>query len=262
MDIAKYKFNSSETFEHIADLYSISIGTLAAINNIADNIPNTPQQLVNEGKLQADNDGNYYINVPLIGNGGLWETPSFYDSGYNAGNSYATSSANALPSGYGGAVILTLNGESFDMPCYPTSLSDSAQISYNSNTIFGTTQPFMNYERSGPRTVSASFSLHREMCNESLGTLAGTSKVDNIIKAVQACAYPIDSGGIEGVRSSLQVGKQLYISGIIDGNISVGYSGPIIDGKYNVCDFSITITEVYNKSILFKDKRSKGGMMK
>ena len=262
MDITKYKFNSSETFEHIANIYGISIGTLAVINNISDNIPLRPQQLVDSGALKADDDGNYCINVPLIGNGGLWETPDYFDAGFNDGNSYAALSANALASGYGGEVILTLNGEAFNMPCYPTSLSDSASVTYSPHTIFGTTQPYMNYVNSGPRTVSASFSLHREMCGESPATLMGTSKVDNIIKAIEASMYPADNNGIEGVKSSLLVGKQLYISGVINGGISVSYSGPIIDGKYNVCDFSFTITEVYNKSIFFKDKRAKGGMMR
>lgn len=262
MDIARYKFNSNETFEYIADLYSISVGTLASLNNLGDNLPSKPNDLISSGAIPKDDNGNYYVNVPLIGNGGLWETPSYFDAGYNAGNSIAALSASALSSGYGGPVVLTLNGEVFDMPCYPTSLSDSGSIQYQTDTILGTTQPYINYNYSGPRTVSASFSLHREMYGESNATLAGESKVDNIVKALQACTYPADNNGIEAVRCELLVGKQLYISGVIDGQILISYSGPIIDGKYNVCEFSLTITEVYNKSIFFADKRSKGGMMR
>ena len=45
-----------------------------------------------------------------------------------------------------------------------------------------------------------------------------------------------------------RIGNEVFIKGIINGPVSIGYSGPILSGKYDdkyaVCNVGFTITEV------------------
>ena len=131
-------------------------------------------------------------------------------------------------------------------------MTDSLQVNHNFNSVAYRTEPYINYVSSGPRTVSAAFNLHREMMGPNrMGT------VDSIINAIQAACYPIDTAS-NSVPASLKVGKSLSIRGVITGGIQTSFSGPIINGKYNVYDISFTITEVKNAIVMFGAKKTYG----
>lgn len=254
MPIAQYKIDpkGKTSFRNVAETYNISVQTLATCNNCYNNIPIYIQDVprfVKQG----------YIYIPIPNNGG--KDDNIGDGWYI--NKYITRDytyESSLLTGSGGSVILTINGVVLTMPCYPTSLSDSVQADYSSQTVPYRTEPYLNYSNSGPRTVSVAFNLHREMTNASLDSLRGdNSDIDTIINTIQAAAYPT-TGDSNAIRSTLRVGSHLYIDGIITGGITTSYSGPIIDGKYNVCDISFTITEVYGKMMYFTDKLKCGSM--
>ena len=252
MPIAQYKIdpNGKTSFKNIAETYNVSVYTLATCNNCYNRIPIYVQDVprfVKQG----------YINVPIPNNGGKDLGDGWYISRYNQIDYTRESS---LLQGSGGDVTLIINGQVLAMPCYPTSLTDSVQSDYSSQTVPYRTEPYLNYSNSGPRTVSVSFNLHREMKNETLERLAGKSDIDIIINTIQAAAYPT-TGNSNAIRAVLTVGKHLHIDGIINGGITTSFSGPIIDGKYNVCDISFSITEVFGKMIYFNDKLSYGSNM-
>lgn len=231
---SKYIFNITDTYEEIASRYNTSIKLLANINNINGNLPryikDTPQLIQNSQN---------YILVPLIGNGGNQSTPDYYyiDKQQSAGPTrYASSSSTLL--GSGGGVTLIINGVGFAIPCYPNSLSDSYNVTFNSASLFTSTEPYFVFNYSGPRTVNVSFQLHREMRG-----IDNDGYIDAIAAAIEAATYPVNDGWM-GSEVILIVGAEIYIRGIIGGNVSVSYSGPIIDGRHNLLDVSFSINEV------------------
>ena len=247
MQYATYTFSLNDTFENVASRYNVSVQTLANINNITGNIPkyiSDVPQLANSST----------ILVPLIGNGGSTTTPQYYSSSnvlrYTE-NSYTINSASLT--GSGGAVILIINGEVLNMPCYPKNLSDSVNSSFSSDSLFTSTEPYVVFSNSGPRQVSVSFQLHREMRGYDNDTY-----IDNIVNTIQAACYPI-SDGVMGVEVRLIIGKDIYIRGIINGSVNISYSGPIIDGKYNIVDIGFSIQEVYGLNMSYYDKKRLGG---
>lgn len=247
MNYATYTFSATDTFEGVAHKYNIPVETLASANNIYGNIPkyisNAPQ-LANSST----------IIIPLVGNGGSTVTSATYQT---VGMLDVSSSSYALSSskltGSGGSVILIINGEVLYMPCYPKSISDSLSVQHGSQSLFTSTEPYVVYNSSGPRTVSVSFQFHREMRGYDNDTY-----IDNIIDTIEAACYPLNDGTMS-VETRLIIGKDISIRGVITGGVSVSYSGPIIDGKYNVIDINFTIQEVYGANISYGVKKSFGG---
>lgn len=248
----KVDMESSTRIADIADHYSTTIETIARCNNCYNNIPTFVQELPTAIK-------SGFINIPIPNNGGVTNTSNWYVKD-NDGN-YVLTVKNAvessigkeyLLSGSGSNVVLTIGGYALAMPCYPTTLTDSLQVNHNQNPVAYRTEPFINYVNSGPRTVNAAFNLHREMMGAGY-----ESQIDNIINTIEAACYPIASAS-NSVPASLKVGESLYISGVITGGIQVSFSGPIIEGKYNVYDISFTITEVKDSIIMFGAKKAVG----
>ena len=234
----------------IASNYSTDIETIARCNNctIIPTFANEIPSVKTAG----------YIILPLPGNGGLanvdnWDEKEeeLYTLRLTADKKSSIGSEYDL-TGPGSAVILTIGGISLAMPCYPTTLTDSLQVNHNSNSVAYRTEPYINYVSSGPRTVTAAFNLHREMKGDSR-----MSDIDTIINTIQAACYPTGSAS-NSVEAKLKVGKSLSIRGVITGGVQVSFSGPIIEGKYNVYDISFTITEVKDSIIMFGTKQVYG----
>ena len=270
-------YNQTETLQSIANKYNISVKDIAIANNCYNNIPvyvqdipqikntisniETIQALIDEEnakeeqyysrsrvesleKSKKELEDKMFIKIPLINSGGI-DGEQSYGTNYFTKN-YAINEDNlgqttiyhpAQLVGPGGSVYLTINGQYFGIPCYPTSISDSLSVSHTSNTVAYRTEPYYNYSGSGPRVVSISLNLHREMAG-AVGLL-----VDDLVKAVQSACYP-KTGASNAIETVFCAGADVYIRGIITGSVSVTYSGPIIDAKYNVIDLSFSITEV------------------
>lgn len=248
-EYANYVFSASDTFESVAAKFNTTASNLAKINNITGNLPKYISEVP---ALQASAS----IRVPLLGNGGTSSTPNYYyyeNTPKTTASTYAYQSAGL--SGTGGSVIIVVGGVVLNMPCYPKSLSDSVQSSYGGESLFTSTEPYKVYNNAGPRTVNVSFQFHREMRGYD-----NDSYIDTIINTLQAACYPINDGTM-GVEVKMSIGSHFYIRGIIEGNVTVTPSGPIIDGKYNVIDVSFTITEITGNNMSFATKRSYGTLV-
>lgn len=136
------------------------------------------------------------------------------------------------------------------LPNYPENMQDSSSASFASNNPLGRSAPIYSYTGSGPRSVGFQFELHREMLDQVNGFTGGTSvdTVDRLIKEIQAAVLPNYAASSKMVDPPLvacRVGVDVYIKGIINGPVSVSYSGPILyNDKYALCNIGFSITEV------------------
>lgn len=121
-------------------------------------------------------------------------------------------------------------------PCMPQSFSDSRTASYTSQNPLGRSEPFQIYENSGPRTVSVSFRMHKEMLH--------VTPIEDVVTAVQSATYPIAWNGTIPPKVTLVIGNSCVITGIIAGGVETTWSETIDKNwKYNSVDLSFTVTE-------------------
>ena len=136
------------------------------------------------------------------------------------------------------------------LPNFPENLQDTSQAQFSSNSPLGRSAPIWSYSSSGPRSVGFQFELHREMLDQVNGESVGESMdtVDNLVKWIQAAVLPTYASSSKMVDPPLvacRVGNEVYIKGIIQGSVTVSYSGPILyNDKYALCTIGFTVTEV------------------
>ena len=249
-----YYYSPTDTFESVAKIYNISAKTLAQMNNISGTIP----KYIKDAKQLK---GKNYVSVPLIGNGGEQNSPLYYYytpltskgvTGYAKQSSKLGGSYN-LTNKTDSPVRIIVNGIVLNIPCYPTSISDSVSANFSSESLFTSTEPYVVFSNSGPRSVSVSFRFHREMRGIDYDTY-----IDTIIYTLQAACYPVNDGAM-AVPVRLIIANEINIMGVLSGGVSTSYEPPIIDGKYNIVNISFTIQEVYGSNISYASKRSMGG---
>ena len=75
--------------------------------------------------------------------------------------------------------------------------------------------------------------------------------MDRLVKEIQAAALPNYAASEKMIDPPLvacRIGNEIFIKGIITGAVSVGYSGPILSGKYDdkyaICNVGFAIAEV------------------
>ena len=136
------------------------------------------------------------------------------------------------------------------LPNYPENIQDSSSASFASSIPLGRSAPIFSFSNSGPRTVSFQFELHREMLDQVNGYTPGTSldTVDTLIREIQAAVVPNYNASERLVDPPLvacRVANDIYIKGVINGAVSIGYSGPILyNNKYALVQLGFQITEV------------------
>lgn len=153
------------------------------------------------------------------------------------------------------------------LPSYPESVQDQLSASFNQTNALARSAPIFTYSNSGPRTIQVSLHLHREMMSQinynasnlnlnnldeleenQLGIEVGDDYVDFLVKQIQAIALPKYSTGIKMVNPplvALRFGNDIYIKGVVNGGVTVTYSGPILQNdKYAVVEISFSISEV------------------
>ena len=144
-------------------------------------------------------------------------------------------------------------GQFVVLPTYPESIQDSLQSTFSSTSPLARSAPSLSYSNSGPRTMQINLSFHRDMMTEinygvsNLNVELGDDYVDTIVKLLQACALPnykTTSKMINPPMVALRFGNEIFIKGIINGSITVTYSGPILDDdRYGKVDIGFTVTE-------------------
>lgn len=143
------------------------------------------------------------------------------------------------------------------LPVYPDSVQDNLSSAFSETTPLSRSAPVYTYSHSGPRTIQVTLSLHRDMMtqlnygnsNINLNEVdVGDDYVDVLAKQIQAIALPRYSANTKMVNPpmvALRFGNEIYIKGIVNGGVSITYSGPILENnKYAQVMISFTISEV------------------
>ena len=144
------------------------------------------------------------------------------------------------------------------IPEYPESITDNMGSSFNQTTALSRSAPVFTYANSGPRSVTFSLELHRDMVND-LNITAGNTNlksnvvsqtddyVDILIKELQSIALPrynVNNRAVIPPRVAVRFGNELFISGVVNSAIQCTYSKPILsNGKYAKVSIGFTISE-------------------
>jgi len=153
------------------------------------------------------------------------------------------------------------------LPSYAEAASDGIQVSFTPSTPLMRTAPIYSYQNSGPRTLSVTLELHRDMINElnvnnesdmketenvyNVNTKTNqvyNDYVDKAAKWIQAAALPTYSASSKMVNPpmvSLKLGNDIFIKGVVQGSVNVSYGLPILaNGKYARVTIQFSVTEV------------------
>lgn len=141
-----------------------------------------------------------------------------------------------------GEVTIQIEGEApLEIPCFPDSVQDNTSASWSQEmTTYQHYEPQNTYNKSGPRTVSCRFKIHRAMWDGN----QDSGKSEELVAYMQSACYPdYDTQASEPPRVTLIIGKSIRIVGILT-SIDTTYSGPIgPDTKYDCVEIGISITE-------------------
>lgn len=164
-------------------------------------------------------------------------------------------------------IVLHHIGKVLVIPVDPDAISDNMGVSYAENSPLSRSAPIYSYQNSGPRSVQVSFTLHRDLCREFNPELVakGIDPVDLLVENLDALVLPdYDSANkiVNPPVVSLKIRDEIYIKGVVSGNVGVTYSLPIINYgddtrsvyKYAVVALSFGVNEItpYSASILPK----------
>ena len=269
---AEYKFDVDSSLVSIAAQFNTSIENIMRINNINPpyvyRLNDLPQDVITrlKGKLK----------VPYVSNGGdSFEGYSLYTDEiigveYKDSTQITTLTQSDVTDSNGfveGTIIpgssekicyITVNGKTMNFPCYPESVDDSQQASYNSTNILGRSEPFQVYTGSGPRTVSVAFTMHCEMVHSANSYQTDYEYVNSLVRLIESSCYPNYGSSVAAVKCTLQVAMNIRITGIIT-NVSTKWYGPIIDNKYQMVDINFSVTECTGNPKSQSDINSLGG---
>lgn len=142
------------------------------------------------------------------------------------------------------------------IPTYPDSVTDSMNVMFNQATMLSRSAPIFSYYGSGPRTVSFSLHLHRDMMN-SVNTSSSNLKIPNIqdedyvdilVKQLQAAALPRYAAAEKMVNPpivAVRIGNDIFCKGVVSGSVNTTYSGPILrTDKYAEITIDFVVTEI------------------
>ena len=140
------------------------------------------------------------------------------------------------------------------LPVIPESIQDQMTSTFSTTNPLARSAPIFAYSNSGPRTMQISLTLHREMMTQvnlgvsNLNVEIGDDYVDTIIKELQSIAVPKYAANNKMVNPpmvSLRIGNEIFIKGVVSGNVGVEYKLPILENdKYAQVVISFPISEV------------------
>lgn len=144
------------------------------------------------------------------------------------------------------------------IPEYPDSFTDSMSTTFNQTNALSRSAPVFSYAYSGPRQVTISLNLHRDMVND-LNLTAGNTNlksnvmsqtddyVDDLIKELQSIALPRYNANNKAVippRIAVRFGNDLFITGVVSSGIQCTYEKPILtNGKYAKVTITFNVFE-------------------
>ena len=165
----------------------------------------------------------------------------------------ASSNYYIMPDNYIYISHLGDDGKYFQLPCYPDSIQDNMSSNFVDEYALSRSAPIFTYSNSGPRSIQITLSLHRDMMDDinigasNISPEDGDDYVDTLIKALQSIAVPkynVVNKAVEVPTVAVRFGEEIFIKGIVNGQIGVTYSKPILsNNKYAVVDVSFQVTE-------------------
>ena len=170
-----------------------------------------------------------------------------------------------------------LGDESFKywiLPASPDTISDSMGSAWTSSNSLGRSAPVYTYANSGPRTVSFTLQLHRDMMDDAnqqatgvrndLRLLEGEDYVDSLVRALQSIALPaynVDNKAVEPPLVAVRIGRQIFVKGVVSQAIGLTYTKPILaNGKYAQVSLQLVVNEVdpYDATTVYKNGSYRG----
>ena len=140
------------------------------------------------------------------------------------------------------------------LPSFPDSITNSNMASFNATSPMLRSAPIYSYSHSGPRTIQVQLTLFRDMMSElnygvsNFSIEIGDDYVDTLIKQLEAIALPEYASRTKMVDPpmiAVRFGNEIFIKGIIQGDISTTFEKPIIKGdKYEQVRISFSVQEV------------------
>lgn len=140
------------------------------------------------------------------------------------------------------------------IPSYPESITDSMSSTFAQENPIARSAPIFVYSSSGPRSVQFELPLHRDMMNQinygasNLNIELGDDYIDTLIKQLQAISVPKYVSSTKLVNPpmvAVRFGNDIFIKGVVNGNINVTYEGPILPGNhYAQVTVGFTVSEV------------------
>lgn len=144
------------------------------------------------------------------------------------------------------------------IPAWPESITDTMNANYSETSVLARSAPIYSYINSGPRAFTISVQLHRDMMNSinlsnstlnlNLNKVDTTDYVDLLIAQLQAVALPRYAASEKMVNPplvSVRFGNDIFCKGVVNGSVSVTYSGPILKGdKYALATIEFSMSEV------------------
>ena len=145
-------------------------------------------------------------------------------------------------------------GDFVILPTYPDNFTDTLQSQFGLQNILARSAPIFSYSYSGPRSITLTLSLHRDMMQQlnygvsNLKLKLGDDYVDTLIDKLQAIALPNYDHGNKMVNPpmiAVRFGNQLFIKGVVTGGINTSYTLPLLpNGKYAQVSLNFTVCEV------------------
>lgn len=158
----------------------------------------------------------------------------------------------------------------FILPSYPDQIADNMNSNFQQTNALGRSAPVFTYSNSGPRSVQFHITLHRDLMDDAnigvsnVGREYGEDYVDTLIRALQSIAVPkynITQKMIEPPWVALRLSNELFVRGIVSGQIGVEYQKPVLEnGKYALVNITFMIyeTDPYDASSIFTNGSFRG----
>lgn len=142
------------------------------------------------------------------------------------------------------------------IPTYPESINDSTKVGFEQSTMLSRSAPIYSYSNSGPRDVSVSLRLHRDMMNSvnissgglNLPNLSEHDYIDELIKQLEGAVLPVYGAAekmVDPPLVAIRLGNDIFCKGVVTSGITRQFSGPILrTNKYAEVSVDFTVSEV------------------
>ena len=124
------------------------------------------------------------------------------------------------------------------IPVYPDNINDAMSANFNTSSPLLRSAPLYSYASSGPRDVSFTFILHRDLMHSVNRSLYSDNPeemvdyVDDLVKSLQASVVPKYNDSTKIINPpmvAVRIADEIFIKGVINGSVSLNYGLPLIN---------------------------------